>query len=101
MLNGEGNKNCKNKSVVYHKVKHSSYIFYGKKVSYQRFCCLCSCSVFFFTAAGFYLTGFSVTASISHILTDDEIFLVGFPSKFVSFVFLSLALALSVLSTSV
>ena len=56
---------------------------------------------FFFTAAGFFLTGFLVTASISHILTDDEIFLVGFPSKFVSFVFLSLALALSVLSTSV
>ena len=43
MLNGEGNKNCKKKkkkkkkSVVDYNVKHSSYTFYGKKVSYQRF----------------------------------------------------------------
>ena len=84
MLNGEGNKNCKKKkkkkSVVYYNMKHSSYTFYGKKVSYQRFCCLCSCSVFF-TAAGFYLTGFLLTASISHFLTADIKFSCWFSNK--------------------
>ena len=79
--------------------------FMGKKnvvCTHRRFCSACVPVRFSFTAAHFYLAGFSLlTASISHFLTADINCHVVFPTKYVSFVFLSLALALSLLSMSV
>ena len=75
-----------------HNVKLSSYTFYGEKnvvCAHRRFVQLVSVPVRFpFTAAHFYLAGFSLlTASISHFLTADINCHVVFPTKFVSFVF--------------
>ena len=73
-------RTAKKKSVVYYNVKHSSYTFSGKKCRAKDFVA-CVPVRFFFTAAGFYLTGFLLTASISHSLTADIKFSCWFSNK--------------------
>ena len=96
MLNGDGNENCKkNNSLISNKKQLCTcstlfcsilcrcfarpqrktfqlHILWKTSVlcAHQRFCCLCSCSLFFCAAAHFYLASFSLPAtSISHFLT--------------------------------
>ena len=74
-----------------------THYFYGGIVvcAYPIFCFLCSCSLLFFTGPHLHLADCSVlAASNSHFLTVSLNFHVFLPTKFVS-----LALALSLLST--
>ena len=74
-----------------------THYFYGGIVvcAYPIFCFLCPCSLLFFTGPHLHLAGRSVlAASISHFLTVSLNFHVFLPTRFVS-----LALALSLLST--
>ena len=74
-----------------------THYFYGGIVvcAYPIFCFLCSCSLLFFTGPLLHLADCSVlAASNSHFLTVSLNFHVFLPTKFVS-----LALALSLLST--
>ena len=130
MLNGDGNENCKkNNSLISNKKQLCTcstlfcqflcrcfarpqrktfqlHILWKTSVlcAHQRFCCLCSCSLFFFRCRSF-LPCQLLLASHQHFSFSNgwpiQNFHVVFPAKFVSFVFLSLALALSLLSTSV